>query len=262
MKRKLRGLLDDPMGTIALGSQRMSEDVQQMGLLADEAGYMPGTNSVLLTPEQKARARKQLADKGAEMAMAAATVWHGSPHKFKKFEVSDKTLGTGDGSQMQGVGAYVGQERKVGERYAGPKGNLYKVDLQDDAIGKMFDLDAPVKSQMHLGQQLNAIHEADPSIRDLMFSAVRENETGQNLFDSILEKHAKELLANGVSREKVFDAANRLASKRFQDAGIPGIRYLDRGSRGAGAGTSNYVVFPGNEGLLKILERNGQAVNP
>ena len=36
------------------------------------------------------------------------------------------------------------------------------------------------------------------------------------------------------------------------------IRYLDGGSRGAGTGTSNYVVFPGNENLLKILERNGQ----
>ena len=40
--------------------------------------------------------------------------------------------------------------------------------------------------------------------------------------------------------------------------GIPGIRYLDGGSRGTGQGTSNFVVFPGEEGLLSILERNGQ----
>ena len=45
-------------------------------------------------------------------------------------------------------------------------------------------------------------------------------------------------------------------------AGVPGVRYLESGSRGAGAGqgSSNFVVFPGNEGLLKILERNGQAL--
>ena len=43
----------------------------------------------------------------------------------------------------------------------------------------------------------------------------------------------------------------------FRGAGIPGIRYLDGGSRGAGQGTSNFVVFPGNEDILKILERNG-----
>ncbi|MCA2910128.1 MAG: hypothetical protein IM328_12370 [Microcystis sp. M034S1] len=39
--------------------------------------------------------------------------------------------------------------------------------------------------------------------------------------------------------------------------GIPGIRYLDAGSRATG-GTSNFVVFPGEERLLRILERNNQ----
>jgi urease alpha subunit len=43
----------------------------------------------------------------------------------------------------------------------------------------------------------------------------------------------------------------------MRKAGIPGIRYLDGGSRGAGQGTYNYVVFPGEENLLTILERNG-----
>jgi hypothetical protein len=47
------------------------------------------------------------------------------------------------------------------------------------------------------------------------------------------------------------------AAQRLREAGIPGIRYLDRGSRGTGAGTSNFVVFPGEENALRILERNG-----
>lgn len=47
------------------------------------------------------------------------------------------------------------------------------------------------------------------------------------------------------------------AADAMRGLGIPGIRYLDGGSRGAGQGTSNYVVFPGEESLLKILERNG-----
>jgi hypothetical protein len=46
----------------------------------------------------------------------------------------------------------------------------------------------------------------------------------------------------------------------LKELGIPGIRYLDSGSRGAGTGSSNFVVFPGNESLLSILERNGQAL--
>lgn len=40
--------------------------------------------------------------------------------------------------------------------------------------------------------------------------------------------------------------------------GIPGIRYLDGGSRADGQGTYNYVIFPGEEGMLRITERNGQ----
>ena len=38
------------------------------------------------------------------------------------------------------------------------------------------------------------------------------------------------------------------------------MRYLDGGSRAGGKGTSNYVVFPGNEGLLNIMERNGESL--
>ena len=46
----------------------------------------------------------------------------------------------------------------------------------------------------------------------------------------------------------------------LRDAGIPGIRYLDGGSRGAGQGTSNYVVFDSD--LTEILKRNGEPVAP
>ena len=48
------------------------------------------------------------------------------------------------------------------------------------------------------------------------------------------------------------------ASNILRQAGIPGIRYLDGGSRSAGAGTHNYVTF--DDSLVNILERNGQPV--
>lgn len=46
-----------------------------------------------------------------------------------------------------------------------------------------------------------------------------------------------------------------IASSMLNEAGIPGIRYLDQGSRGTGQGTSNYVVF--NDKLIDILRRYG-----
>ena len=43
----------------------------------------------------------------------------------------------------------------------------------------------------------------------------------------------------------------------FRDAGIPGIRYKDAGSRGAEGGTSNYVVF--SDDLIDIIRKYGLA---
>jgi hypothetical protein len=42
----------------------------------------------------------------------------------------------------------------------------------------------------------------------------------------------------------------------MQELGIPGIRYLDGGSRSAGQGSSNFVVF--DPEMIRIIERNGQ----
>jgi hypothetical protein len=51
--------------------------------------------------------------------------------------------------------------------------------------------------------------------------------------------------------------SDKEASERLRQAGIPGIRYLDAGSRGKdGTGTRNFVVFPGEEKKVKILKRD------
>ena len=58
-------------------------------------------------------------------------------------------------------------------------------------------------------------------------------------------------LYSEMSRNGVQDA-----SERLRQMGIPGISYLDAGSRGtAGAQTRNFVIFPGEEKKVKILER-------
>lgn len=44
-------------------------------------------------------------------------------------------------------------------------------------------------------------------------------------------------------------------SKALREAGIPGIKYLDQGSRAAGEGSRNYVVF--DDKLVEILKKYG-----
>lgn len=207
-----------------------------------------------------------------------AIVWHGSPHKFDKFDASK--IGTGEGAQAYGHGVYFADSPNVAEAYANKltkvdgqaisdqldsrvrylnmlkqqaasgdtnavknipiieksiaelknNGSLYKVDLPDEHIAKMLDWDAPLNQQA-------------PEVRDIL-----QKQMG-SAWDAFNHKTGGDYLQYGLGVGHNVELSN---------AGIPGVKYLDGGSRGAGTGTRNYVVFPGNEGLLNILERNGQ----
>jgi hypothetical protein len=49
------------------------------------------------------------------------------------------------------------------------------------------------------------------------------------------------------------------ASDALRQAGIPGIKYLDKGSRASGGGTHNYVVF--DDSLIDITHKDGKPVD-
>jgi hypothetical protein len=324
-KRRLAGLLSDPVETIRQKVAQFGED--QGGLLNLQANAYPmaGDRTVLNSPEQIASFRRELADAGANQAMQAATVWHGSPHKFDKFDSSK--IGTGEGMQAYGHGLYLAdapdvakgyqtklsqmtnvldgevtrdlgasvvgnqlkqfggdaaktkqyfqakaaQYEKMGASYkpaltqadqyrsfadqvdaiSGKSfeyntGSLYKVDLPDEHIAKMLDWDKPLSQQPQviealanhptLGKQSAGWRGAPDGAFENAMSA--PSRTGEWLY--------RELMGNTPA-----------SATQLRQQGIPGIRYLDGGSRGTGQGTSNYVVFPGNESLLQILERNG-----
>jgi len=233
-----------------------------------------------------------------------AIVWHGSPHKFDKFDSSK--IGTGEGAQAYGHGLYLAESPATADFYKknlsgalktkstqlnnllvssggdldgsisqlklmlakspasrsgiwsealeeaetikatggirADTGNLYKVDLPDDQIAKMLDWDKPL-SQQPKGAQ-DALARLDPDMYHPAGGDYDPTELGQMIYQRLAQK------------------GQDAAATSMRGAGIPGIRYLDGGSRGAGSGTSNFVVFPGNEGLLKILERNGQGLIP
>ena len=124
-------------------------------------------------------------------------------------------------------------------------GNLYKVDLPDEHIAKMLDWDKPLREQSKDVQ--TALAKLDPDLYHPKGDEYSLDEVGAETYLR---------MANSPLAKNQSDA-----SEVMRNAGITGIRYLDGGSRGAGTGSSNYVVFPGNEGLLSILERNGQSMS-
>jgi hypothetical protein len=115
-------------------------------------------------------------------------------------------------------------------------GHVYTVDLPDEKIARMLDWDKPLSEQS-----------------DFVKSAIKENE-----LDYVPERLTGGRLLEEMN--KAFEPG--MVSKHLRDAGIPGIRYLDQGSRGAGQGTSNFVVFPGEEELLRILNVEGGLLAP
>lgn len=74
LKRKVGGLLADPMGTIELGINRLKEDNNNTLNLFANAYPMAGDKTVLNTPAQKAAMQKQLADYASTVGIAGMFV--------------------------------------------------------------------------------------------------------------------------------------------------------------------------------------------
>jgi len=140
-----------------------------------------------------------------------------------------------DGSEW--IGSESGWDVANTEKY------LYKVDLPDEQIAKMLDWDKPLSEQPWVMSRVK------PMLEDSNISLER-----------IPLLTGKDLMSVDGPMAAWF-GKNRtpsMFSEGLRQEGIPGIKYLDATSRGAGTGTRNFVTFPGEEQNLTILERNGQ----
>lgn len=295
------------------------------GLLGEAFG-LSGPMVAGAKAAQVARGLLSLDDKAMDMGRVAlenqmvksgmiqpATVWHGSPHKFDKFDSAK--IGTGDGHASYGQGLYFAESDEVAKEYSRlsknvvekstsfptvdgkrvtgtynrmvaddiaktyrgnaknalddavatgadkeyiaaaqnfvgrdlstfdrvkyKSGNMYKVDIPDEQIAKMLDWDKPLSGQSAEVQA--AVRNIRPGIDNL----------GSPDWNGKMQKTINQ------SGEDFIEWMGRGHADRLMRQGIPGIRHLEGGATG---GTSNYVVFPGNEGLLNILERNGKSI--
>ena len=136
--------------------------------------------------------------------------------------------------------ALINRISKINEKAAGA---LYKADLPDEMIDRMLDWDKPIKDQPAALQSIRATLPDD--VKKDFDANVQGGISGGNAY------------LNWVWGAK--SAAQK--SDKLKEAGIPGIKYSDAGSRGqGGSGTRNFVVFPGEEKKVRILERDGKKV--
>jgi hypothetical protein len=305
-------------------AQQMS-DAYRLGEQASVASQLYGSVLPFAAASTMASAQR------AGSLLSPLTVFHGSPHRFSKFDASK--IGTGEGAQAYGHGLYFAESPNVAGQYKAstsanmydtskgvirssdlvdelfkqsgdipknlesayrakanevvrdlimgkpsseisqeirtskygrtynaladavdklsPKsasGQMYSVDLPDEQIAKMLDWDKPLSQQSKEVKKF--IDENGRPILDTFADLERRGLT-KGIYKNIWDMPGKTIF-------DVFGKGGQTEAK-LKQAGIPGVRYLDEGSRTKG-GTSNFVVFPGEESKLRIMEVNGRPV--
>ncbi|MCA3704235.1 MAG: hypothetical protein INF12_14530 [Methylobacterium sp.] len=119
-------------------------------------------------------------------------------------------------------------------------GRMYEVRINADPA-RFLDWDKP------LGQQSAAVRSGVENVLPSQSWGLPENMTGAEIWRRAMDQDSG---AWGGKRE--------MAAAMFRELGdIPGIKYLDQGSRAAGEGSRNYVVF--DDKLIEILRKYGLA---
>ena len=109
-----------------------------------------------------------------------------------------------------------------------------------------------------LGDILHEVDVAHHAADQRLDAALKHGDTS---IDEIAGVARTDEDAGKLTGETIYDVLGRFlespeaATSALQRCGIPGIKYLDQGSRGAGQGTRNFVVF--DEKLITILKKYG-----
>lgn len=135
-------------------------------------------------------------------------------------------------------------------------GFLYKLDIPDADAAKLLDYDAPISAQPK-----EILQKIEPMIRAA--KGYDPNTATQSNLSKIISANGNlrpevtgEMFFKGLAQDLGGDEA---AADALRKIGIPGLKYLDQGSRDSGEGTRNFVVW--DQDVLdrtKILQRNDE----
>lgn len=126
-------------------------------------------------------------------------------------------------------------------------------------LGSMYELNINANPEDFLDWDV-PFSEQSQSVRDAMgprLDAFRELGAGISRDPSGSEIHRAAYPTVQLDEVDWSRDLSAQATDRLREAGIPGIRYLDAGSRGANDGTRNYVIF--DENLINIVRKYGIA---
>ena len=243
-----------------LAHQKSVDAVEDRGGLMIDGIFKPIKSFDGAYTSQEYRVLREIAENGPDAVLAKLKahvdkVPVGHPMRAIRERVAAKT------SEM--VSKNRGRNISVVNDFYAPDipPNLYKVDLPDEQIAKMLDWDKPLSQQPEsvraslakvLRIEKGGQDDAEKWIAYLGDKSIDAANTRKALLEQIESTPAMFLIGKGTGRG---GPEAKYVSETLKSLGIPGIKYLDQGSRVGGKGTSNFVVFPGGEKMLNILER-------
>ena len=207
---------------------------------------------------------------GSPAAQGGHMSYHGTGRQFDStpenpygaFE--DSKIGEGEGSQMMGWGHYLAEHQETAGSYARQqallnygdlgedRGVVYNTHVDDAHVNNMLDADKP------MSEQPAVLAKIDDSVRGRLEKLAAKG--GQDL-ESLNGNEFRQLIERGFRTGDVLplDAPPKnipkATSQYLSNRGIPGIKYLDRGSRMTGQGTRNLVVFKGKHITITEQEK-------
>jgi len=143
-----------------------------------------------------------------------------------------------DAATVENARQSLGYLQSGGDTTLNP-GRMYQVSINADPE-HFLDWDRPLNQQDQTTRDAaNAIAAIHPRLK----------ETVENPYSTA------ESLVSAITHQITGDHAK--TSEMLRQAGIPGIKYLDQGSRASGEGSRNYVVF--DDKTIDILKKYGLA---
>ncbi len=110
-----KSLLDLAIDHMATNAGKVFPTTEEMNANLRNVLSPEVANSMLGIGELNKEAAKAYEEKMKNIALAALTVYHGSPHKFDKFDMNK--IGTGEGAQAYGHGLYFAESPEVAKSY-------------------------------------------------------------------------------------------------------------------------------------------------
>lgn len=160
--------------------------------------------------------------------------------KNKALQILDNEIKTTQGDEKRNTLTFAKKVIQEGRQNT----SIYKVDVPDEWIPEMYDLDKVIDEQNP--KVIEKLRKTDwyPYAEEaLLEKATTSNPTGLDLLRYMQEDYYPDEV-----------------SELFTQAGIPGYKYFDAKSRIGEKGTRNFVVLPGREAQVKILERNSEPI--